>query len=636
MGLFDKLIKDGTPLKSVPYGKDRRDGGSSNQPYMTKPIPDELPLNTRDIAGLRGGILNPLYVGEDVGRLGKFFSDFSSPASLIFNANQNILSRIGPATQQSQIPGQSSTINGLVNGGIYLPTSTLLQIPFGDLGGHLLKQGLNPFPQSREQSLSTTLLAGQLVTYSNIVPEIKEKNRLVKFYNTTYQNGNFILDSYGGGAGSQSGIGRTTIYRYNYTNFYDNNKTVLNLSPNEYFNANSQWRTSLSNTTYSYYDKGVKTDINYSSGGNPNYSHIINAGYLVISTPEVKDKLYQGTTVQVVLDQSAQPSNNNAEGQYYTNTSNLSKDTIQTYNKATVKDFRTNIITNNPAVQTTDNKILSKGLDYTTRNIETRVHLGDPGKSKNVFNYAFTPDEDGDNTRGVPVSKDALDKINALPVYNTTRADFKGYKNDLVKFRIGVFDTNSNNISYIHFRAFIENFNDGYSNSWEAIKYAGRADKLYKYGEFERNVSLDWTVVAQSKAELIPMYKKLNYLASALAPRYNEAGYMFGNLMTLTVGGYLYDVPGIVNGGLNYNTIQEGTWEIGIGNSTGTSDGREFEDGSVKELPHIIKVSGFKFTPIHEFLPRTITSTDKNNPSQFESRFISLANGPDPKYTNYK
>ena len=69
----------------------------------------------------------------------------------------------------------------------------------------------------------------------------------------------------------------------------------------------------------------------------------------------------------------------------------------------------------------------------------------------------------------------------------------------------------------------------------------GRAEKLYKYGGFDRDVSVSFTVVAQSKEELIPMYKKLNFLASSLSPTYTKSGYMAGNLSQMTIGGYLYE-----------------------------------------------------------------------------------------------
>ena len=124
---------------------------------------------------------------------------------------------------------------------------------------------------------------------------------------------------------------------------------------------------------------------------------------------------------------------------------------------------------------------------------------------------------------------------------------------------------------------------------------------------------MSFTCFAQSKAELIPMYKKLNYLASTLAPDYTSAGFMRGNILRLTMGGYLYEQPGFISS-LTYDIPQEAPWEISI-NATGGGD------GSVKELPHMIKVSNLQFTPIHNFLPQKPNVA--NNPNE---RYIALAN----------
>jgi hypothetical protein len=130
-----------------------------------------------------------------------------------------------------------------------------------------------------------------------------------------------------------------------------------------------------------------------------------------------------------------------------------------------------------------------------------------------------------------------------------------------------------------------------------ALNILGRGEQFYTYGGFTRQISLSWTVAAQSKQELIPMYKKLNYLASTLAPDYSPNGYMRGNLVQLTIGGYLYEQPGFITG-LTYEMGEDSPWEIGIG----TVDGSE--DGTVKELTQIIRVTGFSFTPIQNFIPR--------------------------------
>ena len=241
------------------------------------------------------------------------------------------------------------------------------------------------------------------------------------------------------------------------------------------------------------------------------------------------------------------------------------------------------------------------------------------GLSKNVWNYGINAME-----------LEALDKITAMPMYSSTGPDTNQPISDAVKFRIAAINNDNTNgeAVYMHFRAFLDDFSDSYSSTWNPINYVGRGDTLYNYSGFGRTISLGFTVAAQSKAELIPMYKKLNYLASTLAPDYSAAGFMRGNMVRLTLGGYLYEQPGFITG-LTYTVPQESPWEIAI-NSEGGSD------GSVKELPHIIKVTGFSFTPIHTFLP------EKPNDANFatdgqgnkSSRFIALSNGVNSNYND--
>ena len=105
------------------------------------------------------------------------------------------------------------------------------------------------------------------------------------------------------------------------------------------------------------------------------------------------------------------------------------------------------------------------------------------------------------------------------------------------------------------------------------------------------------------------MYRKLNYLASNLAPDYTTFGYMAGPLIQLTVGGWCYELPGFIRS-MTLDVPQESTWEIGI-NDEGTFD------RSVKEMPHMVKVSGFTFQPIHPFRPsKTVLSDVPDKPSK--------------------
>ena len=128
--------------------------------------------------------------------------------------------------------------------------------------------------------------------------------------------------------------------------------------------------------------------------------------------------------------------------------------------------------------------------------------------------------------------------------------------------------------------------------------------------QFDRDINLSWTVVAQSKGELIPMYQKLNYLASVCAPSYSDSGYMRGNLITLTLGGWCYEQPGYMSG-ISLDVPTDAPWELALpdGAGTETTSAGVSTDPSVKEMPMMINVSGFKFTPIHNFVP----SIQQNN-----------------------
>ena len=210
----------------------------------------------------------------------------------------------------------------------------------------------------------------------------------------------------------------------------------------------------------------------------------------------------------------------------------------------------------------------------------------------------------------------------------------------LIKFRFGVVDNKDpNSQNYIHFRAIIDSFSDNYSAEWSAQKYMGRAESFYRYTGMGRTINISWTVTAQSRNELIPMYQKLNYLASTLSPDYTEQGYMAGNIVNMTIGGWCFEQPGFITA-MTLDVPQNSPWEIGIplGNAS-TAEGQSIEgDSSVKEMPMMIKVTGFSFTPIHNFVPKVQSVSFEANgtlKSFGDQRYIALENeGRKNNYTD--
>ena len=240
MGLFKKLQNGDTQLKSLKFGNDRPDGGSSNQPYIKKDI-DEDPKNPsfyNDFI-IRGGILAPISAAEDTSRLAKYFVDIKNPSGILFTAKQNLLSRTGTKTEASSGAGYGG---GALNEGVFTPLSTLGQSLVGFTGTHLNKQGLDPTGLIKGLSITTyqdAIIENQtnslsvdgtynnrLVTMlSSISKDISLELYGVKGYNFNSEAGTLL--SYGGGAGSVVGFGRTKI-KYATDN---NNNPIITLHP---------------------------------------------------------------------------------------------------------------------------------------------------------------------------------------------------------------------------------------------------------------------------------------------------------------------------------------------------------------------------------------------------------------------
>jgi hypothetical protein len=163
----------------------------------------------------------------------------------------------------------------------------------------------------------------------------------------------------------------------------------------------------------------------------------------------------------------------------------------------------------------------------------------------------------------------------------------------------------------------------------------GRAENFYKYDSFKRDISIGFTVAAQSKQELLPIYRKLNYLASSLAPSYSDNGFIRGNLSQVTLGEWLYEQPGFISS-VDLSIPDESPWEINL-----PVDGdKNAKDPNVKQVPHMVNVK-IKFTPIHRFRPEIMklsqtpsTETINGvkdplnypNPTYGPQQFIALGN----------
>ena len=221
------------------------------------------------------------------------------------------------------------------------------------------------------------------------------------------------------------------------------------------------------------------------------------------------------------------------------------------------------------------------GRNYTR---ESRVNTGDPGAQPDV------------NMKINGFAANRIDKINALEIHEQTGDNFGDIKyRDLVKFRFEAIQTESpETTDVIAFRAFLEDFGDSYNASWNSFKYNGRGEEFHVYNSFKRSFDFGFKIAAQSEAEMHPLYRKLNFLASTLAPDYGSGGRMRGNYIRLTMGHYMDRVPGFLTS-LSIKWNKNYPWEIAL-TKPETKNSKEI-------LPHVLDV-GCNFTPIHNFVPK--------------------------------
>ncbi len=228
-------------------------------------------------------------------------------------------------------------------------------------------------------------------------------------------------------------------------------------------------------------------------------------------------------------------------------------------------------------------------FDYSAKTInkELRVGLGNKGYWNKPVKYTET-------------RKEAIDRLNATDIsfnqLNGQTVDESSVR-DLVKFRFEVIAPGQLS-RFLYFRALLENLDDSYTGRWSDTNYVGRGDSVRTYEGFNRDVSLSFKIVATTRDEMKPLYKKMAYLASTTAPTYGEGGtFMKGTLVRLTVGSYLYEVAGTMNS-VKYNWKENYPWEIAMQNPDLNIDDDQ------QELPQMMDCS-INFTPIHDFVPQT-------------------------------
>jgi len=151
--------------------------------------------------------------------------------------------------------------------------------------------------------------------------------------------------------------------------------------------------------------------------------------------------------------------------------------------------------------------------------------------------------------KGLDTNK--TDNINLLEILDKNKFEngsgYYPYDDDIIAF----YFHDLVNDKYIPFRATVKGLQESLSAEWSDIKYINRADKLYSYGGFGRTLGFNFSVVITSIKELLPTWKRINYLAGLTKPANYTKGTVYSRfiippLIQFTIGDMYKNQPAVI------------------------------------------------------------------------------------------
>ena len=536
------LIDFKTDLKSLRYGSDRPGGGSSNQPYIQSPIPDVTPqtLNNNTIAFFqryyetnRTSLDFPIRGGQLV-----------EPGGLRYSTPSGEIDRLRIQSFLKDAP--RGTTFALKQAGLQL-TNPNTQVPntFQFAGVSLDNAVL---PTTRTYNTLNTLAqvaiqgTGAHFNRHGVTPTLYESPQ------TTYQ---YIVAN-SNTAGENRLALLATLKLRNANNFQ--------------FSAADIFTDSLSFGVINQLGiSPIQNQIlNYQGG--PGSVYGIGSTIIRRATSTVPDKVYSriAFTYDQLADQTTRPGGNPL--------------------LAEVQDFRNQLVDKQGGTSV-------PSVNYPQYSMVNRLNIGNPGQNSTpriAYNEV------------IPGGADLLNQKNLFYFNASTETPWSAGggsdTKDLIKFAFECMSNDSpGNAVGLIFRAFIDGaIQDNHTGDYSSFKYLGRGETFRTYQGFERDISFTFKILVQSRSEMKPLYKKLNHLISQVYPDYSPVtNFMRGSVVKLTIGDYIYRMPGFLNN-VNITLDTNVGWEIVL---------NQFDETGVAQLPLVVTVN-CSFKPIMDILPR--------------------------------
>lgn len=591
------------------------------QPYVLRGIqredkkePQLWGIGRFDDGLIRGGATAAVERSAlDTVRIAKWLA---SPKGLLWVAKQVGLGLTNPLVEADTIALTAGL--GFRSNRVHTGIASLLSVPGSAFGLHFTRHGI-PFVNELASYSSVSSRNNNRLSY-------EKGNRLISLKKQLFGPLSGIIGFEGapipkltglGGPNSLYGVGTTTIRRYAVTDLTAINR-ASEFGFTSIYNINSQYASAefkgkarrigprfISFPAFSSKgedsNKNTRDNVDVQDSSNSNErSSLFTLGTKLKDTDVTPGTEFGIGNVQ--LDSNTRKSNAYPS----TPVNPINNYEVLAYNKIpkstglpSFNDFRAEL----SAEAKSFSSKLPEGMSYASDNLETKYGFGKLGavnadRSNPLEYFASSKPKDSTSTgfgrARAPWAGTAFrgDKVNALdvrPVELTKPEVYPEGAKDLIEF---YFEDGNEGTNVMVFRCTMTGFSDTFSPNWSRIEIMGRPDGAYLYSAFERTISFNFIAAAMSRTEMIPMWRKLNYLASYTMPDFRKGDRAAGPFMRLTIGNLFKNTPGFLNS-LSYTIPDDATWDTAADNRS----------GEAKQLPNIIEVS-VGFTIIADFRPQ--------------------------------
>jgi hypothetical protein len=553
---------------------------------------------------IRGGVVTVAdRVVSDTVRIAKFMA---SPKGLLW-----IVKQVGLGLTNSKVEAVGGTFGRQTR--IHTGVASLLSVPGTPFGLHFTRHGI-PFANesaSYENVIKEKQRTSAGEVYSRLIDLQKEfdagkfySNKIieglskVKIFKTKSLGSNILSGL--GGPGSVYGIGFTQIRRVTDTKS-DAVERAARFGFTQIHSIESQYASAIGKASTS-----TKTDelIKLPGENVIRNSRIDNeiGGVLPNGQFGNYDEKTPGNDQEADLSTLATLKNT------YTSTPNNPINTYATlaYTKINKNarserkgDFRNGL--DDSAKSFSGKKLTADQNQYEKYNLETKYGFGNVGKvgadrsDPNKFLVDSTEFTKKKKDRFVLISigdKFRGDKVTAIDIASPGKNNqvYTDTGQDLITF---YFEDGEEGTNVMPFRCTMTGYSDSFTPGWDRIDIMGRPDGAYLYTTFERSVSFNFTVAALSRSEMIPMWRKLNYLSTYTMPDFNGSARPSGPFMRISIGSLFKNTPGFISS-LTYTVPDDTNWDIAEDAKT---------NKNAKQLPMVVDVA-MSFTVVGDFRPQ--------------------------------